>query len=195
MAVESKAEKFEQVSLALFQLLATQPLVKITHAKVARKANVSRAWIYKYIGSDKDALITFAIEHLGKKLTERDLADVIESKGDLIAATIAGVDRMFENTSTYPWFIPVYFKYKGTSSSPAQAIRDIEQAYVKRQATLMKRVFKSYNQKQAEAAAEVLTTLRMGLAFNWQMGELKSRGSREEILAFIGQWIGELFGT
>lgn len=194
-AQPSKTEKFEAVSLALFHLLALQPLAKITHAQVARRAGVSRAWLYKYLGSDKDDLITFAIEHLGRKLTERDKEDVIRTKQDLVQAVVTGVSRMFDNTRDFPWFIPVYFKYKGTPTTPAKAIHDIEQAYVRRQAQVMSKIFKSYNLEQAMIAAEILTTMRMGLAFNWQQGELSKRGSQRDILAYVEKWVTELFGS
>jgi AcrR family transcriptional regulator len=192
---DKKLEKFEAVSLALFHLLATQPLAKITHANVARRAGVSRAWLYKYLGADKDDLIRFAIEHLGRKLTERDSADVIRTKADFVDAIVLGVERMFENTREFPWFVPVYFKYKGTSTTPAKAIHEIEQTYVQRQAATMKRIFKSQTSNQSMIAAEILTTMRMGLAFNWQHGEISKLGSQANFLMSVRHWVTELFGN
>ncbi len=187
-----KAQKFEDVTRVLFALLQTAAPSKITHSLVAKKAGVSRAWLYKYIGADRDALIEMAVRHLGKRLTERDLGDVIETKDQLTKSIVLGMNRMFENTKAHPWFIPVYFKYRGAHGVVGQAIADVEQDYISRQALHFQKVFK-YPRRQAVIAAEVLTSFRMGLAFSWQNGELSKKSDQTDVMKSIEHWMSELF--
>ena len=191
-APTDKAQKFEDVTRVLFAVLQTAGPAKITHSLVAKKAGVSRAWLYKYVGSNRDDLIQMAVLHLGKRLTERDLGEVVKTKAELTKSIVLGMGRMFENTKEHPWFIPVYFKYRGAQGALGQAIADVEQDYIKRQAVLFQKVFK-YSAPRAVIAAEVLTSFRMGLAFSWQHGELSKKSDQTEVLKSVEHWITELF--
>ncbi len=135
-----------------------------------------------------------AIRHLGKKLTERDLGDIITSKEDLKNAIVLGMTRMFQNTKDYPWFIPVYFKYRGSPTPLGAAIGEVEQDYIARQAQLFERVFR-FPHARAIVAAEVLTSFRMGLAFSWQHGELGKKADQTDVLVALDHWIHELFSA
>lgn len=189
-----KEAKFEEVTKTLFSLLQSAGPQKITHSLVAQRSGVSRAWLYKYVGSKKEDLMVMAIRHLGKKLTERDLGEVIETKAELRQAIVLGMTRMFQNTKEYPWFIPVYFKYRGLSSPLGTAIGEVEQDYIARQAHLFEKVFR-FSPSRSIVAAEVLTSFRMGLAFSWQHGELGKKADQSEVLASIDHWINELFSA
>lgn len=191
--ITSKEEKFHSVSVALASILNKLGPNKITVTQVAKKASVSRAWIYKYVGSDTEDLIRFAIEHLGKDVTERDLTEVIRNRKDLVKSVSSGIERMFQKTNEYPWLIPVYYKYRGTDTAPGRFIDSVEQAYVNRQAKRLMQHFKGYDADKAMIAAEILTATRMGLAFAWQRGELRKKASKNDVLASVEAWLSELF--
>lgn len=188
----NKNEKFDVVCKALFSLLEQHGPFKVTHSLVSKKANVSRAWLYKYIGSNKEDLIRFAIDHFAAMLIQNDMNQDIRTKDDLLQIICHGINRTFDHTQTYPWFIPVYFKYRGTPTAPGRSIADAEQAYVKRQARHFESIF-SYPKKNALMTSEILTALRMGLAFSWQKGDLKQKASQTEVMASITHWLHELF--
>lgn len=192
--VSEKEQKFEAVTLTLFALLQTVGPSKITHSAVAKKASVSRAWLYKYVGAEKEDLMVMAIRNLGKRLTERDLAEVISTKQELSESIVLGMSRMFENTVNFPWFIPVYFKYRGSRSAIGETIAEVEQDYIARQSKHFEKIFK-YPKKRAVVAAEVLTSFRMGLAFSWQHGELSRKSNKVDVLQSIEHWISELFAA
>jgi AcrR family transcriptional regulator len=191
----SKEEKFHAVSVALASLLNTVGPNKITLSQVAKKAKVSRAWIYKYIGAENEDLIRFAIEHIGREVTQKDLNEVVNSKEELVQSITRGIGRMFQNTAEYPWLIPVYYKYRGTDTAPGKLIDAVEQAYVNRQAQQIKKHFNSYSAEQAMIASEILTATRMGLAFTWQRGELNKKASKDQVLASLEHWLKELFNA
>lgn len=93
----------------------------------------------------------------------RDLGDVIETKDQLTKSIVLGMNRMFENTKAHPWFIPVYFKYRGAHGVVGQAIADVEQDYISRQ------------------------------AFSWQNGELSKKSDQTDVMKSIEHWMSELF--
>lgn len=191
-APADKDLKFEEVSKNLFALLQSVGPAKITHSLVAKKAGVSRAWLYKYVGAKKDDLIHMALQHLGKKLTERDVGEIVTTKAELTQSIVTGMQRMFENTREYPWFVPVYFKYRGSKTAIGETIADVEQAYIERQAAHFETIFK-YPRAQAVIAAEILTSFRMGLAFSWQHGELSRKSDQTQVLKSVEHWMNELF--
>ncbi len=191
----TKEEKFHAVSVALGALLNKIGPTQITVTQVAKKAQVSRAWIYKYVGKDREDLIRFALEEIGKDVTQRDIGDVINSRDDLVKSIIDGVDRLFQRTNDYPWLIPVYYKYRGTDTPPGRLVDSIEQAYIDRQSQRLEQHFESYDKGQAVIAAEILTSFRMGLAFAWQRGDLKKKASKTEVLASVETWLTELFNA
>lgn len=191
----SKEDKFHSVSVALGGLLNKSGPGQITVTQVAKNANVSRAWIYKYVGKDSEDLIRFAIEHLGNDITTRDLDDVIRTRRDLVKSVTSGMERIFQKTNEYPWFVPVYYKYRGTDTAPGRLIDYVEQAYVERQTQRLQQTFRGYDRDKAVIAAEILTSFRMGLAFSWQRGDLKKKASKSDVLASVESWLNELFNA
>ncbi len=183
----------DRVANAVFSLLFMLDEKGISMARVARSAKVSRPWIYKYIATNKEELIRFAILCTGKALTERDKELVVANRKEFVESILLGMKRMFQNTEQYPFFIPVYFKYKGTSGIAGQTIDLVEQAYNERQAKLMHSIFKMPN-RAATFSAEMLTTFRMGLAFNWQRGTLKNKAREDELLGALQGYFESLFG-
>lgn len=190
----SKQQKMHDVAESIFGILINFNVEDVSFARVARLAKVSRPWLYKYIGTKKEDLIDFGILYLGKNLTEKDLDEKIESREALVQSVLKGMERMFQNSEDYPFFIPVYFRYKGTNTAPGKAIQHIEQAYVKRQTETLLKIYKSFDRRQAEFSAELMTTFRMSMAFNWQRGDLKKKASKEEVLKAMEVYLRELFG-
>lgn len=188
----SKEQKFHEVAVALASLLNTVGPLKISHSQIAKKSAVSRAWIYKYIGANHDDLISFAIEHLGKKVTETDRLEPVNSKDELINHITNGVERMLDNTERYPWLLPVYYRYRGTQTKPGLLIDAIEQDYVKRQTQNILRNLPSLDEKRAVIAAEILTMFRIGIAFSWQRGDISKKANKKELLESVRTWFEQL---
>jgi hypothetical protein len=188
MIESSKTLKFDAVAKSLFELLGSGALTRVTHSNIAKKSNVSRAWLYKYIGKERDDLISFAIDHLGKQIIERDRLDVVTNADELKRNIVTGVERMFGNTVAFPWLIPVYYKYRGTPTKPGESIREIEQSYVRKQAKHFTK-FAGYSETKANLAAEILTSFRMGIAFGWQSGDIRNRGDSGEVLDILRDWL------
>ena len=190
----SKSEKMHQVAASIFSILINFNLEDLNFARVARLSKVSRPWLYKYIGKNKSDLMKFAIEYLGKYVTNQDISEKVETRSQFVESVLQGMERMFAISEKYPFFIPVYFKYKGTNTPPGNAIHDVEQAYIKRQSLLLQKIYPSFDTRKAEFSAEMMTSFRMVLAFNWQRGELSKKASKAEVLGAMGVYLKELLG-
>lgn len=178
---------------AIFAILLAKNVEDVSFSQVARRAHVSRPWLYKYIGSKKSDLINFAIEYLGKYVTEQDTSDVVHNRSEFRDHIAKGIKRMFVICEEYPFFVPVYFRYKGTKTVPGESIKKIEQAYINRQVETILRLY-DMDKSTAHITAEMLTSFRMVLAFNWQRGELKAKGSEERITSIVFHYLHELLG-
>lgn len=189
----SKSEKMHETAKVVLNILLVKNIDDVTFANVARGAGVSRPWLYKYIGSKKEDLTNFGVEYLGKFVTQQDLGEQINSRTEFRDHITRGLSRMFDICEAYPFFVPIYFKYKGTNTAPGVAINYVEQDYIKRQTQIILKLYKM-DLTTAEVTAEALTSFRMVLAFNWLRGELKNKASREHVLGVLNHYLTELLG-
>lgn len=190
--LNTKELKIKKVSEVVFSILVNSGITGLTHARVARLSGVSRSWIYKYIGSQKNDLMKFAIQCLGEQLTNQDVQDQIDSKEDYIQSILRGMERMFENTSKYPYFIPVYFRFKGTSTAPGEAVQKVENQYIERQSKILKKVFQ-ISLAEAKISAILMTSFRMSLAHTWQFGSIKNQITTDDLIGILHVYLEELF--
>ena len=188
-----KELKMARVANAVFLLLSTVGENGVSVSRVARRAKVSRPWIYKYIATGRPELIRFGILFTGKKLTELDKHIEIKTRAEFVDAILIGMERMFRNTEEYPHFVPVYFRFKGVQGVAGKTVELIEQDYVERQSKHFRDIFRM-TQHQADFSAELLTTFRMGLAFSWQRGSLKTKARQAELLAALRDYFNGMFG-
>lgn len=190
--LNTKELKIKKVSEVVFSILVNSGITGLTHAQVARLSGISRSWLYKYIGSDKKDLMKFAIQCLGEQLTTQDVQDRIETKEDYIQSILRGMERMFENTTKYPFFIPLYYRFKGTSTAPGEAVAKVENIYIERQSKILKKVFQ-ISLAEARLSAIIMTSFRMSIAHTWQFGVLKGQVAKEDLLGVLQIYLEELF--
>ncbi len=189
----TKTEKMHESAKAIFNILLAKSVEDVSFSQVARRAKVSRPWLYKYIGSKKEDLVHFAIEYIGKYITTLDINEVIETREQFRDHITRGIKRMFVICEEYPFFTPVYFRYKGTKTVPGESMKLVEQAYIKRQTSIITKLY-NMDLTTAEVTAEMLTGFRMVLAYNWQRGELKNKANEEFITQIIHHYLTELLG-
>lgn len=188
----TKELKIQKVSEAVFSILVNAGINGLTHARVARLSGISRSWLYKYIGAEKNDLMKFAIQCLGEQLTTQDVEDEIRNKEEYLHSIVRGMERMFDNTLKYPYFIPVYYRFKGTPTAPGEAVTKVENQYIDRQAKILKKVF-AISLAEAKVSAVLMTSFRMSIAHTWQFGSLKNQVSKEDLLGIVAVYLEELF--
>ncbi|MGE0616121.1 MAG: TetR/AcrR family transcriptional regulator [Bacteriovoracia bacterium] len=184
----TKSEKMIHVAQCTLSIIQVHGTEGVNHSRLARSAGVSRAWLYKYFGSSREALIEFAIDYFGKLFAEMEHERGLRGAREWVAETKQGLDRMLRDTARYPWLIPIYFRYKGTSSPMGRCIARLEKLYFEKHSRELMSVFKSDREK-AYLLSQVLTSFRMGLAQAWQTGGFGTKNDPEQILEYVGQWM------
>lgn len=158
----NKQAKQIAVSKAVLEVIEKDGLIGVTHSKVSRKAAVSRAWLYEYIGKEKESLIEFAAEVLGEFFT-RSKKVLPKNKEQLKAQISEGTHFLFENLVDDPSVIKIYFRFRGTQNPIGKVIQKYEKNWLH---TASKTVadFYKLEKDQAQMLVELAMTLRLGFA-------------------------------
>lgn len=169
-----------KVCEAALRLIAVHGTERLTHTLLAKSAGVSRAWIYKYLGPDKDDLIDFAVDQFGKMFSELERPSFVKSKTDWKNSFLLGLRHLLQDSEKYPWILTLYFRYKGTKTRIGIRIQKVEKLYVKKSQNELEKVF-GMNPTRAKLMAELLISMRMGLSHAWST-ELKGKSSEDDVL-------------
>lgn len=150
------------VSLAVLEIIEKDGLLGVTHSKVSRKTGVSRAWIYEYIGKDKNAFIGFAADAVASHLA-RVKMDLPSSKEQLQNQLKDGVHFLFTSVIQDPVIIKIYFRFRGTQNPIGEVIAKYERYWLN-VATESTAKILDLPADQATLFAELVLTLRLGFA-------------------------------
>lgn len=163
----NKSRKGAAVAECVARLLSKHGFAGITHARVARASGVSRAWLYKYVGTSRDDLIRFATVHFGDVLAEFHERPRTTSAEVWIEDTLDGVRALLKHADEHPWVLPLYYQYQGSETALGEAIAEVERAYLETTLVEVRRAL-GLSASSARWVAEVLLTLRMAFAHRHQ---------------------------
>ncbi|MBN8541904.1 MAG: TetR family transcriptional regulator [Deltaproteobacteria bacterium] len=162
-AISSKEQKQLSVSIAALEVIEAEGLGGVTHSKVARKAGVSRAWIYEYIGNEKSALIEYAADVLASHFARVKLTEIPKTKADLQRLAEEGTDFLFTSVDLNPVIIQLYFRYRGTRNPIGEVILKHEKQWLSKSTKTLVDIL-GLTKEQAELLTEFILTMRMGYA-------------------------------
>ena len=121
-----KEARYHRVGQAVISVLLAEGPDGLRYAAVARRAKVSRPWIYAQFGKDPAALQTFVVRLFGDLFAELHRSnaapDVAVWRANLVAATRRGV----EDTAEAPWIMSLWFRYRHHPGPFGVALRDLE---------------------------------------------------------------------
>jgi AcrR family transcriptional regulator len=186
--VGSKDAKFVKLAEELMILIARHGIAGVTTSKLARAANVSRAWIYKYIGKDKADLMKFAVDHFGRMFAELDKPVQGSDPKSWIDAALDHVENLLKLAERYPWFTQLYYRFRGSENVIGERISEIERAYFTKQVKEMSSALGS-DAPRGLLVAEILTAFRLGLAHAWTTGNLKKREAVRHLPDILRGWL------
>ncbi len=162
----SKEEKYHRVYEECLKLIHENGLRSVNHSSVARKARVSRPWIYKYMGDSRDDLISSAVKYFGTEFTKFSLRKIeITGPKAMLRAMWEGTWNNLEFASQYPFIIALYVRFAGTDNILGQTIDEIETLYLRRLKSKFNQVLA--NEKLAEEAAKIVKSIRIGAALEF----------------------------
>jgi AcrR family transcriptional regulator len=158
----SKEAKRLAVSIAVMEIVERDGLLGVTHSTISRKAKVSRAWLYEYIGRKKEALIDFAADEFGAHISGAD--DVLpKTKQELQAALVEGIDFLFDAAELNPTVTKIYFRFRGTDNPIGRMIQKYEKHWLNGAEKTLVDIL-GVSPDEATTLAELILILRLGFA-------------------------------
>ncbi len=181
----TKENKQRAVAMAVLEVIEKEGLLGVTHSKVSRKSGVSRAWIYEYIGQDKNAFIEFAADTIASQLTRIKMR-LPDNKAELEKQLSEGLDFLFDSVMSDPVVIKLYFRFRGTANPIGKVIAKYEKQWL---AGATKSSVKTLglSSEQASLLAELALTLRLGFAHGLATSDAPgdARARAEKIFGYI----------
>ncbi len=162
-AINTKEQKQLSVSIAALEVIEAEGLGGVTYSKVARKAKVSRAWIYEYIGNEKSALIEFAADELASHFARAKMTEIPTTRAELERLAEDGTDFLFSSVELNPVIIRLYFRFRGTKNAIGDVILKHEKQWLSKSTKILVEVL-GLPKEQAALLTEFILTLRMGFA-------------------------------
>jgi AcrR family transcriptional regulator len=184
-----KQEKYHAFAEATLKLIFHRGEEAVSHTQVARAAGVSRAWVYKYVGREKSEIVEFAIDYFGKAFSGLETPFEKMSRRNWREVLLKRTHDFLTRTHQNRWIIPLYYRYKGTDSVLGRRIDQIEEAYLKNLEQELKPVLGKSEQRRVQAITEVLTALRLGLAFRLSGYRPRLSAPIDELVEVIGRWM------
>ncbi|TVQ94258.1 MAG: hypothetical protein EA397_02345 [Deltaproteobacteria bacterium] len=138
----------------------------VTVAELARKAGVSRAWIYKYMGDDPQERLAFTVRLFGEAFASPADEGSSEDPEAWRARIDAGSRKGFDDVLKVPWCVLVYVRYRQSRHPVGQMIRNLEQLEI---ASFVARMPESLRADygRAQSFAWVFHASRLGTLHQW----------------------------
>jgi AcrR family transcriptional regulator len=194
LADSAKDQKFKAVAAASLELLALHGPKGINVSRIAAKAKVSRAWIYKYIGSSQDALLEFATECIGQFYAPLETGFSGRTLEAWAKDEMMRLDQNLKALEAYPWILALYFRYKGTPTPVGRAIDKVEVRFLEKKIQQLQSALGTSPQK-AQLFAEWMLAFKWALAHRWQAGGLGKKYKKKDwdeelhsLFLVIGRW-------
>lgn len=191
---EDKQKKLDRVAKSILSIVVRFGFENLSPSRLARAAQVSRPWVYKYIGGSKEALSGFAVDYFGKLLAQLDASPKPATPGFFRDDEISRLENALIYAELHPEIIQIYYRYKGTPTSLGRAIEKVENEYRQAKIFQIKETFKT-TQAEAEIYTEILVSLKMGLCHKWISGDLKGKVTRENYLKVVGATFKNFFAN
>lgn len=182
----SKEAKLEKISLLIVREYLAAPHKKLNIQKIAAEGNVSRPWIYKYFGSTEREIILTTIDCLASQLTETSLpARIPSSARDWAKHFLKGINTSLLEVESYPDVFRFYVLTKLYSNEFSERFKYHEELYLEKRAVPLIRQAFGLSLGEARTMAEMIHSLRIGVALKWLLEENKTPTNRAKIIQTI----------
>jgi hypothetical protein len=188
----SKEHRFHRVAWAVAVTVLRSGPEAIRVADVARRAGVSRAWVYKYMGADRAALMSFAVRLFGQAFaapaTEGQAADPEAWRASIREGSRKGLADVL----LAPWCVLVYVRWRHARGELGDQLRAIELAEIGRFVDRMPPSIVR-DRRAAEAFATLFHAARLGILHHWLdpvfRTEVGEEAALAEIVGLIDAWL------
>lgn len=189
----TKTDKQLAVSVAILEVIEKDGLLGVTHSKVSRKSKVSRAWIYEYIGKEKNSLIEFAAEVFASHFARAKMTTFPKTKEELHHQLQEGIDFLFSSVELSPVVIKLYFRFRGAANPIGKVIQKYEKQWLTGASKAAREVL-HLPAEQAATISELILTLRLGFAHRLATSTkpYETRERAKTIFEFVHTLLGGL---
>lgn len=188
---DGKSAKMARVAERTAWLLLRHGTDGVSFAKVARSSEVSRAWLYKYIGKERQDLIDFMADHLAAELGKLDSRPRTDSREGWVDDSVAGLAGLLESSAAVPWVLPLYFRYLRADNALGQCVERNEARYLVTATHEIATVF-GMRAEAARLTAELLLATRLGIAYRHQSDGFEGGGDSRFLLDHYRRWLRAL---
>lgn len=186
----TKEQRYRDVAQAVAAIVSAGGVARITVSAVARRAGVSRPWIYKYLGDDPAVLVAHAAKLYAEAFSDlarsRKADDVPTWRALVIEATRDGL----RDTLVAPWCVSLYFRHRHAPDPIGETIREVERRYLQ---VFVADLPQGLRGAMAESFAEVFLATRLGVYHRWLDPAVRARWSEDVVLhelsAILDGWI------
>lgn len=158
---DSKSQKYFSVSRAILEIIEKGSFNDLTLSNISRHSKVSRAWIYEYMGKEKQDLIQAASDIFASYFTKLDTFKNVLTIEDFKANLNEGHEQAFLKLKDDPIIIKLYFRFKGTDTPIGTSIQKYEDSWLEFMANNLKTILK-FDQKKAINASRIILFMRLG---------------------------------
>lgn len=158
---DGKETKFEQTAVAVFRVLNSKGNLKLNPSSVSRFAGVSRAWLYKYIGSSQSDLISFLLDYFGNDIGKPIQVDGTDERAWRIKFK-KGTTKFLAEVRTYPFLIPFFIGRRYGDGIISEKLARIEEVY-EREILKMSSVSLKMTEAENRKLSVILTYFRVAV--------------------------------
>jgi len=184
-----KQARYHAFAEATLKLIFHRGEDAVTHSQAARAAGVSRAWVYKYVGSERSDIIEFAIDYFGKLYSGLDTPFEKMTRTNWREVFLKRTGDFLERAQENRWIIPLYYRFKGTDTIIGRRLDRIETLYMEKMNSELGPLLGTADARKVLAALEVMTALRLGLAFRLSGYRPRHSADIPELLQVLSRWL------
>lgn len=174
------------VSTEVIKTYLLRPDRRINIQKLSKKSKVSRAWIYKYFGSNEKQIMLTAIDLLAPLITEASkVARGYKDRDAWLKGLLKSLRATFYEVEEYGDLFRFYFAIMLKNNEYAERVKYHEREYMLRRA--IPQITNSFECSKAEATslAQIVFHIRIGLVFSWLTEPDRTPLKRKQLLSLV----------
>lgn len=180
MSEDTKQARFERVAHAVVSTLLRGGPEALKVATIARRAGVSRAWIYKYFGSSHGDLLAFTAREFGAHFADLEASHAAPTVAAWRDGIREATRKGLRDTAAAPWLLTLRFRYRDDRSVLGETIRDLEARH--REKFLRELPPKLASHPSAARFSEVFTQARLGVYAWWRSPTTRDENDEDGVI-------------
>ncbi len=182
----AKEAKFHRVAWAVATALLRKGEAGLRVSDIARRAGVSRAWVYKYFGRNTTDILLYSLRLFGSAFAAPSVDEGCDVEGWREGIAV-GMAKGLQDVQKVPWCVAVYFRYRHAHGPFADALRAVESAELERWRGKMPDTLR--RRSDSLHFARTFHAARMGLLFAAIEPDAVDASDVERLLGMVDRFV------